>query len=81
MTRKCELTGKSPSAGNNRPFSLKATKRTFRPNLFYKRVFNPLTGKIEKMRLSAKAIRTLNKWSREGSEAAEASLEKEDKKK
>ena len=75
MTRRCALTGKSPKAGNNRPFSLKATKRTFRPNLFYKRVFNPLTGRVEKMRLSAKAIRTLKKWAREGAAMAEASKE------
>lgn len=76
MTRKCALTGKSPKAGNNRPFSLKATKRTFRPNLFYKRVFNPLTGRIEKMRLSAKAIRTLKKWAKEGEKLATEMAEK-----
>lgn len=62
MGRVCQLTGKKPSAGNNRPFSLKATKRTFRPNLFMKKVFNPLTGKVERMKLSAKAIKTLKKW-------------------
>ncbi len=66
MARVCELTGKKTTSGNNRPFSLKATKRTFRPNLFYKRVFNPLTGKIQRMRLSAKAIRTLKKWANQG---------------
>lgn len=70
MARVCDLTGKKTTAGKNRPFSLKATKRTFRPNLFKKRVFNPLTGKVERMRLSAKAIRTLKKWARQG--AAEA---------
>jgi len=65
MARKCALTGKKTTSGQNRPFSLKATKRTFRPNLFWKRVFNPTTGRVEKMRLSAKAIRTLKKWARE----------------
>lgn len=65
MARRCELLGKETRSGNNRPFSLKATKRTFRPNLFKKRVMNPLTGRIERMTLSAKAIRTLKKWSRE----------------
>ncbi len=65
MSRKCALTGKKTTSGQNRPFSLKATKRTFRPNLFWKRVFNPKTGRIERMRLSAKAIRTLKKWARE----------------
>ncbi len=65
MARKCVLTGKKTTSGQNRPFSLKATKRTFRPNLFWKRVFNPTTGRVERMKLSAKAIRTLKKWARE----------------
>jgi large subunit ribosomal protein L28 len=65
MSRQCALTGKKTTSGQNRPFSLKATKRTFRPNLFWKRVFNPSTGRVERMRLSANAIRTLKKWARE----------------
>ncbi len=65
MARRCDLLGKKTTSGNNRPFSLKATKRTFRPNLFRKRIFNPLTGRVERMKLSAKAIRTLKKWARE----------------
>ena len=73
MARKCQLTGKKTTAGNNRPFSMKATKRTFKPNLFTKRVFNPLTGKVEKMKLSAKAIKTLKKWAGEGQTQAEVS--------
>jgi len=73
MSRECQLTGKKTTSGQNRPFSLKATKRTFRPNLFRKKMLNPLTGKVERMRLSAKAIRTLKKWARE-------SMPEEDKK-
>jgi large subunit ribosomal protein L28 len=65
MSRVCSVTGKSPSAGNNRPFSLKATKRRFLPNLFTKKMFNPETGKVEKMKLSAKAIKTLKKWAKD----------------
>ena len=53
---------------------MKATKRTFRPNLFTKRVLNPITGRIEKMKLSAKAIKTLKKWAGEGAAAAEAEV-------
>jgi len=66
MARKCALTGKKTGTGNNRPFSMKATKRTFRPNLFKKRIFNPLTGRVERVKLSAKALRTLKKWVRAG---------------
>lgn len=65
MTRECQLTGKRPVSGNNRPFSLKATKRTFRPNLFVKKIWNPLTGKIERMKLSAKGLKTIKKWMKE----------------
>ena len=61
MSRVCQKTGKRTSSGQNRPFSLKATKRTFRPNLFWKRMWNPETGRVERMRLSAKAIKTLKK--------------------
>ena len=64
MSRQCEMTGKKTTSGQNRPFSLKATKRTFRPNLFTKKMFNPKTGKVEKMKLSAKAIKTLKKWAK-----------------
>lgn len=65
MSRECQLTGKKTSSGQNRPFSLKATKRTFRPNLFVKKMFNPETGKVERMKLSAKGIKTLKKWAEE----------------
>lgn len=65
MSRVCQLLGKRTKSGNNRPFSLKATKRTFRPNLFKRRIVDPVTGKMVTMTLSAKAIRTLKKWSRE----------------
>ncbi len=72
MARQCTITGKKTATGNNRPFSLKATKRKFRPNLFWKKVFNPITGKMERMRLSAKGIRTLKKWSKEAGIETEA---------
>lgn len=61
MSRQCQITGKKTTAGNNRPFSLKATKRKFFPNLFKRRVKNPETGKVETMKLSAKAIKTMKK--------------------
>lgn len=61
MARVCQFTGKRTTSGQNRPFSMKATKRTFRANLFTKKIWNPLTGKIERMKLSAKAIKTIKK--------------------
>ena len=72
MSRTCQITGKKTSSGNNRPFSLKITKRTFRPNLFKKKMYNPMTGKVERMTISAKGIKTLKKWAKEGAAKAEA---------
>ena len=72
MARVCQLLGKRTTAGNNRPFSMKATKRVFRPNLFKRRIMNPETGRVETMTLSAKAIRTLKKWSKEAAVKSEA---------
>jgi len=68
MTRMCVLTGKRPVAGNNRNFSLKATRRTFRPNLFKRKIFNPFTGQMEKITISARGIKTFKKWSKEAEE-------------
>ncbi len=76
MSRTCQITGKKVSAGNNRPFSLKATKRTFRPNLFSKKMYNPETGKVEKMKLSAKAIKTLKKWAKKNNKEISYSTKK-----
>ena len=65
MARICELTGKKTARGNNRPFSLKATRREFRVNLFWRRILDPTTGKMVRVRLSARAIKTLKKWARD----------------
>ena len=75
MARVCQLLGKRTATGNNRPFSKKATKRVFRPNLFKRRIMNPETGRVETMTLSAKAIRTLKKWSREAAAKNESPTE------
>ncbi len=76
MSRKCQITGKTVKSGNNRPFSMKATKRTFRPNLFKKKMYNPMTGKVERMTISAKGIKTLKKWAAQGAAKAEVAEEK-----
>jgi len=55
---------------------MKATRRTFRPNIFKKRIFNPLTGKVERVKLSASALRTLKKWVREGAPEEEVEVKK-----
>lgn len=59
MASRCELTGKGKQYGHNVSFSLRRTKRVFKPNL-QKKTF-VVNGQKITMILSAKAIRTLKK--------------------
>jgi len=61
MSRVCQLTGKRPISGNNVSHSNRRTKRRFLPNLQKKRFFIPETGKWVTIKVSAKAIRIINK--------------------
>lgn len=61
MSRICQLTGKKTSVGNSVSHSLRHTKRKFFPNLFWRNVRDPETGLTFRLRLSAKAIKTLKK--------------------
>lgn len=55
------LTGKRTAVGNNVSHSLRRTKRKFLPNLFWRNITDPATGMTVRLRLSAKAIKTLKK--------------------
>lgn len=57
MARVCELTGKGPMSGNNRSHSLRATRRRWGVNL--QKVTLMVDGKPKKMRVSARALKTL----------------------
>ena len=59
MAQKCELTGKGKQFGNNVSFSMRHTKKVWKPNL-QKKTFM-LDGKKVTMKLSTQAIRTLKK--------------------
>lgn len=61
MSKICEITGKKPSMGNNRSHAMNATRHRFMPNLVTRRVFDPKTGKIRKMKVSVAGLRTLLK--------------------
>ena len=61
MSRVCQVTGKRTAVWNKRSHSMRATKRTFRPNLFYKNIKDPETGLTFRIRVSAKGLRTLRK--------------------
>lgn len=57
MARVCEVTGKKPMSGNNRSHSLHATRRKWNVNL--QKVTVMVDGKPKKVRVSARALKTL----------------------
>jgi large subunit ribosomal protein L28 len=61
MSRVCQLTGKRPVAGNNVSHSNRRTKRRFLPNLITKKFYVPETDQWISLKISASALRTINK--------------------
>ena len=61
MSRICELTGKRVQFGNNVSHSNRKTKRRFLPNIQSKRFYVPELDKYVTLKVSAAAIRTINK--------------------
>ncbi|MFA6992267.1 MAG: 50S ribosomal protein L28 [Candidatus Gracilibacteria bacterium] len=61
MSKVCQITGKRPSTGFNRSHAMNATKRRFLPNLVTKKVFDPKTGRMKRMKIATSALRTLAK--------------------
>lgn len=61
MPRKCQVTGKGPLVGNNVSHSHNRTKRRQLPNLQKKRIYIPEQKRFVTVRLSARALKTINK--------------------
>ncbi len=61
MARVCDLTGKRRLVGNKVSHSNIKTKMTQQPNLQTKRIYDPETGTTVRLKLSTRAIRTLDK--------------------
>ncbi len=61
MARVCQVTGKKPIVGNSVSFSNIKTKRRFLPNLQKKRFFLAEEDRWISLKVSADAIRTINK--------------------
>jgi len=61
MARKCKITGKKPQVGYNVSFSHKRSKKRWLPNLQNKRIFVPELNRFVRVRLSARALRTVSK--------------------
>lgn len=60
MAKVCQLTGKRPRSANNVSHSNVKTKRRQLPNLQWKRFWVPSEGRWVRLRLSARAIRTID---------------------
>ena len=61
MSRVCKITGKKPLVGNNVSKSHRRTKRRQFPNLQLKRIFVPEIDKMIQLKLSASAIKTIDR--------------------
>lgn len=57
MSKICAITGKGPLSGNKRSHSLRATRRKWNVNLQTVKVM--VDGKPQKIRISARALKTL----------------------
>ena len=61
MSKVCKITGKRPRVANNVSKANNKTKRKQYPNLQNKKIFIPEMGKNVKLKLSTKAIKTIDK--------------------
>ena len=61
MSRKCKLTGIGPMAGNNVSHAHNKTRRVQLPNLQWKRIYIPELDRTVRVRLTTRAIRTIDK--------------------
>jgi len=61
MARVCQVTGKGPMSGNNVSHANNRTRRRFLPNLQYRRFWVESENRWVRLRVSANAIRTIDK--------------------
>ena len=61
MSRICQITGKKVMVGNNVSHANNRNKRKFYPNLQTKKFFVPETGETIILKVSANALRTIDK--------------------
>ncbi|MFC5745380.1 50S ribosomal protein L28 [Actinomadura rugatobispora] len=71
MPARCQLTGAQPGFGKKVSHSHRRTSRRFDPNIQTKRCWLPSEGRHVRLRLSARAIKTIDKI---GIEAAVARI-------
>ena len=62
MSKVCKITGKRPRVANNVSTANNKTKRRQLPNLQSKKIFVPELGKNVRIKLSVKALKTIDKY-------------------
>jgi large subunit ribosomal protein L28 len=60
MSRRCELTGTGPMSGNNVSHANNKTRRRFLPNLVDVTLGSETLGRAFKLRIAAKALRSVD---------------------
>ena len=60
MSRRCELTGKSPMVGHNVSHANNKTKRRFLPNLTEVSLTSETLNRTERFRIAASALRSVD---------------------
>ncbi len=61
MSRRCQLTGRGVQTGNNVSHAHNKTRRRFLPNLQKTSLFSDALGQSVRLRVSARAIRTVER--------------------
>lgn len=61
MPGKRKVTGVKPQFGNNRSHSLRATRRTWQPNIQNKRIYVPELKRSVRVQVTAGELRTIDK--------------------
>ncbi|NKB56053.1 MAG: 50S ribosomal protein L28 [Alphaproteobacteria bacterium] len=61
MARRCDITGKGVQSGNNVSHAHNKTRRRFLPNIQHTSLMSDALGEMVRMRVSTRAIRTVEK--------------------
>ncbi len=61
MASKRKISAKKPMFGNARSHSMRATRRTWQPNMQSKRIYVPEADRFVRVKVSAAELRTIDK--------------------
>jgi large subunit ribosomal protein L28 len=61
MSAHCQVTGRSPGLGNKVSHSHRHSRRTWKPNIQTKTYYLPLEGRKIRLRVSAKAVKVIDR--------------------